>query len=180
MTKKPTTLPKGYRAVTSSLAVSDVTAAIPFYETAFSATVLNTDNADAPLFAALKIGNAQVFLTAGWAQGGYVPLPVGAPRATSQHMYLEDVDASFANAVEAGATPVSEPTDMYWGERTAIICDPFGHYWTLATRTEILTADMLEAKRKEALGLNDNDVAPVVVPETTAAEEAAEVPKADA
>lgn len=42
------------------------------------------------------------------------------------------VDASFAAAVAAGATPVAEPTDREWGGRSAYIADPEGNRWEIA------------------------------------------------
>lgn len=42
------------------------------------------------------------------------------------------VDAAFAAAVAAGATPIGEPTDRFWGGRSAYIADPEGHRWEIA------------------------------------------------
>jgi hypothetical protein len=44
----------------------------------------------------------------------------------------QDVDAAFAVAVEAGATVIAEPTDRFWGGRSAYIADPEGHRWEIA------------------------------------------------
>lgn len=153
MTKKPAIHPKGYRSVTGSLAVADVPAAIAFLEAAFDASVLGKDVEEAPSFAAVKIGNAQVFLTAGNAEIGHLPA-VSGPGAACQHVYVEDVDATVARAVEAGAVVLSEPTETFWGERTAVLQDPFYQRWSVATRIEALSLETI-AERRAAFLVSD-------------------------
>ena len=48
-------------------------------------------------------------------------------------LYVKDVDAAYARAVEAGATGVMPPADMFWGDRYSQVEDPFGHVWSIAT-----------------------------------------------
>ena len=152
MTKKPGKLPRGYKAVTSSLAVYDLPAALDFYAAAFDAQTSFVDDAAAPSFAAIKIDRAPVFLTLGWPGTGHLPQAAGTARATSQHLYVENVDEVFTRSLEAGAQVISEPSDTYWGERTAVVSDPSGHFWTLATRVEVLSAAELKTRRDAALG----------------------------
>jgi PhnB protein len=54
---------------------------------------------------------------------------------------LDDVDGTFAHAVELGATVEMGVAEMFWGERYAIVRDPFGHRWALCTRREQLAPD---------------------------------------
>lgn len=49
------------------------------------------------------------------------------------HQYVEDVDAIVERAVAAGATQLREPSDQFYGDRAAVIADPFGHQWSLHT-----------------------------------------------
>jgi len=51
-------------------------------------------------------------------------------------IYVENVDAAFAQAVEAGAEVEMPPMDMFWGDRFCKVRDPFGHKWSLATHVE--------------------------------------------
>jgi PhnB protein len=53
---------------------------------------------------------------------------------TSIYMYVEDVDASYRQALSAGATSILEPTDQPYGDRNAWVIDEFGHIWYLSTR----------------------------------------------
>lgn len=65
-------------------------------------------------------------------------------------LYVEDVDAAFRRAVDAGAEATMEPDDMFWGDRMASVVDPFGHRWSLASRLEELSPEELERRQEEA------------------------------
>ncbi|WP_420583686.1 VOC family protein [Ruegeria sp.] len=149
MKKKPAVLPRGYRTCTASLAVADVPAALKFYENAFDAKVQSHDAEEEPGFATVKIGNSMLFVTAGW--GVHAPTAPGAVIPVGHHMYVEDMDAVLANALDHGGSLISEPTDTYWGERCATVADPFGHIWTVATRVENLKSDEISERRQELL-----------------------------
>jgi PhnB protein len=60
---------------------------------------------------------------------------------TMLEMYVDDVDAAFPRALEAGAKIVLEPADMFYGDRYGILADPFGHLWAVATVKETLTPE---------------------------------------
>ncbi|MFY2822507.1 VOC family protein [Ruegeria sp. MALMAid1280] len=166
MKKKPATLPRGYRTCTASLAVADVPAALAFYEKAFDAKIQAYDAEEAPGFAAIKIGNSMVFVTAGW--GAHVPTVPGTVIPVGHHMYVEDADAALATALDSGATLIADANDTYWGERCATVADPFGHIWTLATRIENLKSEDISERRKALFrAIHDQDAQAVV--ETTEA-----------
>lgn len=48
------------------------------------------------------------------------------------HLYVDDVDAHHAHAVEQGATVVRELADQSYGDRTYALEDPEGHHWYIA------------------------------------------------
>ncbi|WP_299668461.1 VOC family protein [uncultured Ruegeria sp.] len=152
MTKKPAIRPRGYRTCTASLAVSDVSAALKFYEAAFGAVQSASDSATDPQFASMKIGNSMLFVTSGWPASGQLPVLSGTPVATTHHMYVEDLEATQEAALATGALSLSAPADAYWGERCATVSDPFGHVWTLASRIENLSAAEIEDRRSTWLG----------------------------
>jgi hypothetical protein len=52
------------------------------------------------------------------------------------HIYVDDVDTLSAQAVRAGAELLQPPTDMFYGARSAMLRDPFGHLWVLLTHTD--------------------------------------------
>lgn len=169
MKKKPATLPRGYRTLTASLAVSDVAGLLAFLTAAFEAEVQIRDNEEDPAFAAVKLGNSRLFVTRGWAPHGHLPVAAQESSPVSQHMYVEDVDAVIGKAIEAGAQLLAEPSDMYWGERCGAIVDPFGHRWTIATRIENLTAEEI-AERREP-GLSETDIGSLLAEEMASFDE---------
>jgi uncharacterized glyoxalase superfamily protein PhnB len=56
-------------------------------------------------------------------------------------LYVDDGDATFAKALAAGATAITEMTEMYWGDRTGRVRDPFGNLWWIQSRVLELTED---------------------------------------
>lgn len=67
------------------------------------------------------------------------------------HQYVEDVDATVERALKAGATQVREPSDQFYGDRAAVIADPFGHQWSLHTHIRDVSPEEM-AKAAEAMG----------------------------
>ena len=62
------------------------------------------------------------------------------------HRYVADVDAAVARAEAAGATVLRAPEDQFYGDRAALVADPWGHHWSLHTHLKDLTPeDMAEA-----------------------------------
>ena len=70
--------------------------------------------------------------------------------ATAVHLYvyLENVDLTFKRALEAGASPVQEPADQFYGDRTAGVKDPTGNYWWIAQHAEDVSPEELERRLK--------------------------------
>lgn len=75
--------------------------------------------------AKLRLGDSVVEL--GEAHGPFPALRV------MLYLYVPDVDALYARAVRAGATPMQPPADQPYGDRTAHVKDPAGNSWYLAT-----------------------------------------------
>lgn len=69
---------------------------------------------------------------------------------TVLEILVDDVDAAYRKAVDAGATPVLPVSDWFWGDRYGCLRDPFGHIWALATVQAELTPEEVE-KRIEAM-----------------------------
>ncbi|MDQ6829788.1 MAG: VOC family protein [Gemmatimonadota bacterium] len=65
--------------------------------------------------------------------------------------YVENVDDTFARALDAGATAVKEPWDAFYGDRCAYIKDPFGHLWSLMTTFEELTPDQVAERMQDMM-----------------------------
>jgi PhnB protein len=67
----------------------------------------------------------------------------------SLHVYVENSDALFERAVEAGVEVVQPMTDQFYGDRSGTIIDPFGHRWTLFTHVEDVAPAELDRRFKE-------------------------------
>jgi len=139
-------------AVTPYLAIRDAARAIEFYREAFDAMEMMrlADPSGRIGHAEIEIGGARIMLA-----DEHPEMNVRAPEAfggspVSIHLYLEDVDAVFERAVAAGAKPLREPADQFYGDRSATLIDPFGHCWFIATRKEDVSSDEV-AKRYAAI-----------------------------
>jgi PhnB protein len=112
-----------YRTVTPYLVVSDADAELAFLKAAFGAVEVNCqrnpDNTVA--HAELTIGDSLVML--GQAGGPW------KPRTAALYLWVEDVDATYARSLEAGATSESEPEDKPYGHRNAGVIDLGGVTW---------------------------------------------------
>jgi PhnB protein len=62
------------------------------------------------------------------------------------HLYLEDADAAYQRALDAGATSLREPEDQFYGDRTAGVKDDFGNQWWLATHIEDVTPEEMQRR----------------------------------
>ncbi len=140
MAVKP--IPDGYHSVTPYLVVEGVAKLIEFLKQAFDAT--EKERMSRPdgtvMHAEVKIGDSVVMM--GEAAGEFSPMP------SMLHLYVNDADAVYKRAMEAGATSVREPADQFYGDRSAGIKDPCGTTWYIATHQEDVSPEEM-AKRAE-------------------------------
>jgi PhnB protein len=69
--------------------------------------------------------------------------------SASVFVYVPDVDAAFQRAIEAGATEINAPADMFWGDRFCKLEDPFGHRWSMATHIEDVSPVEIERRAQQ-------------------------------
>jgi PhnB protein len=123
-------------AVLPHLVVGDAPAAIDFYVKAFGAEEIGrVPGPDGKLVhAALRINGATIMLNDDFPEmsGGksMTPASLGGTPVTI-HLVVDDVDAKFQRALDAGATVVAPLDDQFWGDRYGVVADPFGHHWSL-------------------------------------------------
>ena len=137
-----------FPGVTPQLTVPDADVAARFYRAAFGADELlrNHGPDGRVMHCELLINGGRLLLHDDYSPGrDQTPLALGGTPVVL-HLYVADVDATFAAALEAGATAVTEPRDMFWGDRYAQLRDPFGHQWSLATPREELSVADQEAR----------------------------------
>jgi PhnB protein len=121
-------IPKGFHSVTPYLLVQGAAQFIEFLKQAFGAEEnLRVPRPDGTIMhAEIKIGDSIVELGDGNEQ--YPARPANI------HLYLEDTDAAYERALQAGATSIHQPEDMPYGERSGGVKDPAGNNWYIATQ----------------------------------------------
>ena len=145
-------IPEGYHTLTPYLAVRDAAKAIEFYKKAFNATETFRMNApDGKIgHAEMKIGDSVVMLSDENPQGGCASPTALKGTTVTLFLYVENVDATFNQAVQAGATVLMPVTDMFWGDRHGQVADPFGHRWSVATHKEDLNPEEVAERARKA------------------------------
>jgi PhnB protein len=151
MAAKP--VPEGYHTVTPYLAVDDAAQAIEFYKRAFGAQErMRMPMPDGKIgHAELQIGNSVIMLSDPFPQSNVKPPKEIGGTSAGVFLYVEDVDALWQQAVDAGATPTTPVEDMFWGDRFGTVTDPYGHSWQIATHKEDLTPEEIAERGREAM-----------------------------
>ena len=146
-------IPGGYHTLTPALIVHNAAEAIEFYKRAFGAQELGrmaAPDGQRVWHAELQIGDSRLMLGDEFPDMGDCRAPTSlGGTATSLHLYVEDADAVFQRAVDAGATVSMPLMDAFWGDRYGKLIDPFGHQWGIATRQEEVSEEEM-ARRAQA------------------------------
>jgi len=154
MAVKP--VPDGYHTATPYLIIRGAARAIEFYQRAFGAEELLRMNAPGGLIghAEIRIGDSRIMLADEYPEMGFLgPQTLGgAPMCLL--LYVEDVDASFARAIDAGASVKRPLQDQFYGDRTGTLTDPFGHVWSIATHIEDLSPEELQHRMDDFVARN--------------------------
>jgi PhnB protein len=145
-------IPEGYHTLTPYLVVDDAAAAIDFYTRAFGAREdVRMPAPDGRVsHAELQIGDSRIMLSDPMEGSTVRPPKELGGISQSIFMYVEDVDASFQQAIDAGATVEMALQDMFWGDRFGSLMDPFGHLWSLSTHKEDLTPEQIDERAASA------------------------------
>lgn len=145
-------IPDGYHAVTPYLVLSGVAKAIEFYKKAFGAQELYRmpGPGGSVMHAEIKIGDSVLMMADEFPGAEHCKAPSSLQgTTTNMHLYVEDADAAFERAVDAGAKVSMPLQDMFWGDRYGKLTDPFGHEWSIATHKEDLSPEEI-GKRGQA------------------------------
>jgi PhnB protein len=147
-------IPDGYPQVTPYLCVDGAAAAIEFYSTVFGAKErMRMPAPDGRIgHAELQLGDSVIMLADEYPEMGVQgPKSIGGTPVTLS-VYVENVDAVFDQAVQAGATALSQPENQFYGDRSGQFEDPFGHRWSVASHVEDVPPEEMARRAAEAMG----------------------------
>jgi uncharacterized glyoxalase superfamily protein PhnB len=120
MSRTDSHAPPGWPAVIPRLAVAEPEKLVNFMRQVFGAEGIYNEERPSEM----KIGESIVLV------GGTLQRE---PTASFLYVYVLDVDASYRNALSLGASSIEEPAEMHYGDRRAMVKDPWGNYWQVAT-----------------------------------------------
>jgi len=139
-TAKAQAIPKGYHTVTPYLTVSGAANVIDFMKKAFGAKELfrfpgpNGTVAHAEV----QIGDSMIMI--GDAGPQFPPMPAKI------HLYVEDCDRYYKQALAAGATSVREMQDQFYGDRNGAVKDSAGNEWWISTHVEDVSSEEMQRR----------------------------------
>lgn len=142
-------IPEGQHSITPYLGIKDAAKAIDFYKQAFGAVeMFRLEGLDGRVgHAELKIGDSSLMLADPCDMaGGLTSSQSLSGVAIGLHLYVEDCDKVYAQAIAAGATPLHEVKDQFYGDRSGTLKDPFGNMWFVSTHKEDLSPDEIRAR----------------------------------
>jgi PhnB protein len=146
-------IPDGYSSLTPYLIIHGAKKAMEFYTKAFGAqeTFKMLDDKGEIGHAEMRIGNSIVMLAEEKPN-----LPHKSPTTlggspVSILLYVEDCDAVFHRAVEAGAKVERPLANQFYGDRTGGVKDPFGFSWYIATHVEDVSPEEMDRRAKQAM-----------------------------
>ena len=125
----PSYIREGFRAVSAYPRVADAPAFVAFLTRVFGAEETLHARGPRGIQSEVRIGDSMLKI------GGGAPDIAGKvePATNAFHLYLPDVDAAYARAIEAGAQSLDAPSDKPYGERGAGVKDPSGNVWYIGT-----------------------------------------------
>jgi PhnB protein len=150
MAKAANAVPEGFHTITPQLVLDSAAQTIDWYVKAFGAKeIRRSAGPDGKIMhAELVIGDSR-FMVNDAMMGSKGPQALGGSPA-SLWLYVDDSDALFKRAVDAGAKVLMAMADQFWGDRAGSVVDPAGYSWWISTRKEDLTPEEIR-QRMEAM-----------------------------
>jgi PhnB protein len=136
-------IPDGYHSVTVYLTVPGVARLMDFLKQAFGAQEIERMQEPGG-----RVGHAQMKIGDTFVMMGEPQAP-NQPKPCNLYLYVENVDAVYRQAIEAGGKSISEPKDQFYGDRSGAVEDPSGNGWWIATHIEDVSAEEI-ARRARA------------------------------
>lgn len=143
-------IPEGFHSVTPYLSIKGAAEAIEFYKKAFNAQerfrMLGPEGKIG--HAEIFIGNSIIMMADEHPQCGSVSPKTLNGSPVGFAVYVENADATFHQAIAAGATEVEPLQDKFYGDRSGTVLDPFGYKWSLMTHQEDVSPEEIDRRFK--------------------------------
>ena len=135
-------VPEGYQAVIPYLVVDHAEQVIEFIKQTFHAQeLMRMSRPDGTIgHTELRIRDSVIMLGGASAEWKAMPCML--------YLYLENVDEAYQRALAAGGVSLKEPSDQFYGDRTAAVTDMSGNQWWMATHTEEVSPEEIERRQK--------------------------------
>ncbi len=146
MNVKP--IPDGYASVTPYLIIDGAADAIEFYKNIFGAAErMRLARPDGKVaHAEIEIGGSVIMLADECPErGAKSPQSIGGS-PVCLHLYVVKVDEVFVAAIAAGAQQLKPVENQFYGDRSGMFSDPFGHSWNVATHVEDVSPEELQTR----------------------------------
>ena len=155
MTPKVPAIPSERPQLSVYLTAKNAAGAIEFYKKAFGAVELQrmADPAGKVGHAELKIGQGCVMISDEFPEWGAASPETLGGSPVMIHLYVDDADATVAQAEAAGARVAQPIADQFYGDRGAKLINPFGHKWWIATHIEDVPPEELKKRAKALYGM---------------------------
>jgi PhnB protein len=146
-------VPDGYGTVTPYITLSEAAKAIAFYKKAFGAVEEHRfEGPEGKIgHAEIRIGNSKIMLADEFPEMGCKSAKTLGGSPSMLYLYVDDVDAFCAKAVEAGAKIIDPVKDQFYGDRSGGLEDPFGNRWYVATHVEDVPEAELSRRAEQAM-----------------------------
>ncbi len=141
-------VPDGLHAVTPYLILRHAAQAIEFYQRAFGARErYRLDMPDGRIgHAEITIGDSILMLADEFPESGIQSPQTLNGSPVSFAIYVDNADAAFQRALDAGATVVEPLTNKFYGDRAGRVVDPYGYKWTLTTHVEDVSPEEMKLR----------------------------------
>ncbi|MBU5612985.1 VOC family protein [Geomonas azotofigens] len=158
-------IPEGFHSVTAMFMFKDCRKAIDFYKNAFGAVeryAMPGPDGRGIMHAELQVGDSIIMMGDEFPGENCKSAETLGASPISFYLYVDNVDAAFRRALEAGATEKMAVQEMFWGDRAGSLQDPFGYNWMLATHTRDLSPEEISAGAKAAFAQVPREIKEII------------------
>ena len=136
-------IPEGFHTVTPFLIVKDSTKLLEFIKKAFNGetTSMMKDPDGKVMHATARIGDSNIMLSD--------EMDRFPAMSCMLYLYVDDVDATYKQAIKAGGQSLREPTNEFYGDRSAGVKDAWNNQWWIATHIEDVDDEEMKRRAEE-------------------------------